>query len=213
MLAEQRCRTAVGAGGFGQLDRGGCQRKGGRQCRMRHLFEQMRRADMGVVERLPRRIELAGDDARTSSSAARAFGAVALGAPQGHPRGDDLAMVGARLDRRQSAGRRKASAPRRSSASSAGTSPRRSPWSRRSSRPGAAVEIGRRRIGSRGLTVATRSMPVKACSIRAALAKAIAVRSRAPRLSGRAQSCRVRSTPPTCRRPTGRPCRNRPRAV
>ncbi len=85
----------------------------------------------GVVERLLRRIDLAGDDVGLFECGQR-LGAAALAAPFAHPRGDDLAMVGAGLVVCESAGR-KANAPRRSSAPSGGTSAGRSRW-RRSSR-------------------------------------------------------------------------------
>jgi len=62
VLAEQWRRPAVGARCFGKLDRGRSERHGAVEPRVGHLFEQTGGAYMRVIERLLRRIDLAGDD-------------------------------------------------------------------------------------------------------------------------------------------------------
>src|SRR6266849_10679657 len=52
VLAEERRRPAIGAGAFGELDRGRGQREGIPEPGERHLFEEAGGADMRVVERL-----------------------------------------------------------------------------------------------------------------------------------------------------------------
>ncbi len=60
------------------------------------LLEQVRGADMRVVERLLRRIDLTGDDAGLFEFGERLL-AAPLGAPRRHARRDDLAVIAARL--------------------------------------------------------------------------------------------------------------------
>src|SRR5207237_1427459 len=92
MLAEERRRTAIGAGGFRQLDRGRGQRYGPVEAGIRPLFEEVGGADMIVIERLLRRIHLTGDDAGLFELGQR-LGAGFRRAPIAHPRRDDLAVV------------------------------------------------------------------------------------------------------------------------
>src|SRR6266568_3292857 len=63
VLAEERRRAAIGAGGFRQLDRGRGQRHRPLEAGKFAFFEEVGGADMVVVERLLRRIHLTGDDA------------------------------------------------------------------------------------------------------------------------------------------------------
>src|SRR5438132_2547424 len=58
VLAEQWCGPAVGARGLGELDRRRRQRQRVTQPRVGHLFEEAGGADVRVVERLLRRIDL-----------------------------------------------------------------------------------------------------------------------------------------------------------
>src|SRR3954470_24138703 len=96
MLAEQRRRTAGRAGGFGQVAPRRRKRHGSVETGIVALFEQMRGADMGVVERLLRRIDLTGDDARLFEFGVRLL-AAPLGAPRRHSGRNDLAMIGTGL--------------------------------------------------------------------------------------------------------------------
>jgi hypothetical protein len=54
--------AAVGAGGFGELDRGRGERQGRRDPGKRHLLKEAGGADMRVVERLLRGIDLSRHD-------------------------------------------------------------------------------------------------------------------------------------------------------
>src|SRR5262249_40163487 len=96
VLTEQWCGPSVGARGFGELDRCRRQRQPIRQTGVAYLVEQAGSADVRVVERLLRRVNLAGDDAGALGGGQR-LGAGPGGAPLAHPRGDRLTMVGARL--------------------------------------------------------------------------------------------------------------------
>src|SRR6266851_2712061 len=96
VLAEERRRAAIGAGGFRQLDRGRGQRHGPVEAGIGPLFEEAGGADMVVVERLLQRIHLTGDDAGLFELGQR-LGATLRRAPFAHPRRDDLAVIGTRL--------------------------------------------------------------------------------------------------------------------
>ena len=121
MLAEQRRRPAVGARSFGELDRSWGERHRFSQPGVGHLFEQPGGADVRIVERLLRGIDLARQDVGLFECRQR----LAAAAPSTlftHPRRDDLGIVGACLVVAKNVDRR-ASPPRRSSGTSAGPSP------------------------------------------------------------------------------------------
>ena len=62
MCSPSNDAAAVGAGGFGELDRGRGERQGRRDPGKRHLLKEAGGADMRVVERLLRGIDLSRHD-------------------------------------------------------------------------------------------------------------------------------------------------------
>ena len=151
MLAEQRRRPAVDAWGFGELDWSRGERQGAAQPRVGDLLEQMSGADVRVVERLLRGVDLARHDIGFFECG-QCLGA----APRGSASQCSSPII--RHQRRNIAGPIAVATIQPSEQRKMSAGPELKPR----------------------LSAALRSNPVKACSIRLALAKAIAVRSNAP---------------------------------